>query len=601
MENLDYGIIGNGKTAALISRNGSLDWCCLPNFNSSSFFAKILDDEKGGEFSIEPEGNYTVSQNYIRKTNILKTVFESEEWKFELIDFMPRYKTDNGIYHTPSEIIRYFIVLKGNPIIRIKYSPKPNYAKSIVKYEVEEKFMKHYTRSGKYESLYLYSGMNLKDIAEGRTIKLEDESFILLSYNEKLAEVNQDYIRIEYERTKVYWMGWLSKSHIASNYREHIERSSLVLKLLSYQKTGAILAAATTSLPETIGEVRNWDYRFCWIRDASMTIHILSRLGHYSVARRFLQFILDIIPYKDEKIQIMYGIEGKKKLKEEELHHLSGYKNSKPVRIGNAAYMQKQNDIYGVLMDVIYSSMLIFKNTLDNVEELWTVVKTLAHHVENNWSKNDSGIWEFRTEMKHFTFSKILCWVAMDRAAKIAVKLNRNDYAKDYSKLAAKIKKNILDNGIHPEWQALTQYYGGGSMDAANLLAENYGFLSADDPLYIRTVEKSYERLCVDGLMYRYKDSDDFGIPKSSFTICSFWMARSLYKIGKKDLAKEIFEKILSYGNHLNLFSEDIDFNSHRLLGNFPQSYSHLALIDTAMVLSGEEDWNEGKFDIFVY
>ena len=591
MNNLDYGIIGNCKSAALISSEGSIDWCCLPDFDSASIFARLLDTDKGGHFSIEPVGKYSVRQRYLEKTNILITEFSRGNNVFQVCDFMPRYKTDSGIYHCPPDIIRYIRPVSGTPKFRVHFQPRPAYAQHETKIVATEGFIKAMTTKGSYESIYLYTNLPFDKIVSAKPIELKQEAFLALSYNQKLFKPDIDWVRLEYQRTKVYWLGWLGKTQAFTKYQKEVERSSLVLKLLAYQKTGAILAAVTTSLPETIGEVRNWDYRYCWLRDASMTISILSRLGHYNVAQRFLQFILDIIPYKDEKIQIMYSINQRKRLTEKELPWLSGYENSKPVRIGNAAAKQKQNDIYGVVLDVIYESLTIFHESMNNKEDLWTVVRTLARHVENNWKKLDSGIWEFRTEQKHFTFSKILCWVGMDRAARIAKFFGKDNDARDYTYWREKIKADILKKGRDPKTNALTQFYGGTSMDAANLLAQQYGFLHHTDPVFAGTVMQTYKELSRDGLMYRYKNPDDFGQPKSSFTVCTFWMIKSLYLIGKEQQAIEMFEQLLQHSNHLGLFSEDIDFQSKRLLGNFPQGYSHIALIDTALTLSKSPKW----------
>jgi GH15 family glucan-1,4-alpha-glucosidase len=591
MNNLDYGIIGNCKSAALISRNGSIDWCCLPDFDSSSVFAKILDVEKGGYFSIEPVGKYTIQQRYLEKTNILITEYTGGENAFQICDFMPRYKTDAGVYHCPPDIIRYVRYLRGNPKVRVHFQPRPAYAQHETHIKISEEYIKGMTAKGPYESVYLYSDLPHDKIADSKPILIQKDCFLSLSYNQKLFKPDMDWVCLEYQRTKVYWLGWVAKTKVFTKYQKEVERSSLVLKLLAYQKTGAILAAATTSLPETIGEVRNWDYRYCWLRDASMTISILARLGHYSVAERFLQFILDIIPFKDEKIQIMYSISHRRRLTEKELPWLEGYEGSKPVRVGNAAVKQKQNDIYGVVLDVIYESLTIFHESLNNKEDLWTVVRTLARHVRNNWKKLDSGIWEFRTEQKHFTFSKILCWVGMDRAVRIAKFFGKEQDVKDYAYWRDQIKADILKKGRDSHTNALTQFYGSTSMDAANLLAQQYGFLSSKDPVYIDTVLHTYDKLSKDGLMYRYNSPDDFGQPKSSFTVCTFWMIKSLYLIGREKEAIEMFEQVLKYSNHLGLFSEDIDFKSKRLLGNFPQGYSHIALIDTALTLSKSPNW----------
>jgi len=261
------------------------------------------------------------------------------------------------------------------------------------------------------------------------------------------------------------------------------------------------------------------------------------------------------------------------------------------VRIGNAAVQQKQNDIYGVLLDAIYDSLMIFHPSLNNKEDIWTVVRTLARHVRNNWQKLDSSIWEFRTEEKHFTFSKILCWAAMDRAARIAHFIGKGNDAASFLKTRNEIKSDILAKGCDPTTGTLAQFYGGTSMDASNLLAQQYGFLSHKDPIYINTVLQTFKELCRDGLMYRYKTADDFGVPRSSFTICTFWMIKSLYLIGREEQAIEMFERVLQYSNHVGLFSEDMDFSSKRLLGNFPQGYSHIALIDTALTVSKSPEW----------
>lgn len=591
MKNLDYGIIGNCKSAALISKTGSIDWCCLPDFDSSSVFAKILDTDKGGCFSIDPVGQYTITQRYLEKTNILVTEYTHGGNAFQVCDFMPRYRTDAGHYHCPPDIIRYIRHLSGSPKIRVHYAPRPAYAQHPTDIEIGDTYIKAMTVKGPYESVYLYADFPLQKIADAKPITIEKDGFLALSYNQKLFKPDMDWVRLEYQRTKVYWLGWVAKTKVFSKYQPQVERSSLVLKLLAYQKTGAILAAITTSLPETIGEVRNWDYRYCWLRDASMTISILARLGHANVAERFLQFILDIIPYKDEKIQIMYAISHRRKLTEKEVPWLAGYENSKPVRIGNAAVMQKQNDIYGVVLDVIYESLTIFHESLNNKEDLWTVARTLARHVKNNWKKLDSGIWEFRTEQKHFTFSKILCWVGMDRAVKIARFFGMENDVNDYAWWRDRIKEDILKKGCDPKTNALTQYYGSDSMDAANLLAQQYGFLSHRDPVFVDTVMQTYKKLAKDGLMFRYNTPDDFGTPKSSFTVCTFWMIKSLYLIGEKQQATEMFDQVLEYSNHLGLFSEDIDFKTKRLLGNFPQGYSHIALIDTALTISQTPNW----------
>lgn len=589
MKNLDFGIVGNCSSGALISSRGSIDWLCLPYFDSGSVFAKILDDKIGGQFEIIVGESYSVEQNYIPRTNLLATKFSDGENIFEIIDFMPRYVNGSKKYYAPPDLIRYFRHISGRPEFSIFYNPRLEYASVPVKTSIGDDYIKSVTSKGEYNSVYLYSDFKHDDIIKGKSIILENDKFCLLSYNQKILEQNIERESLKLERTKVYWLNWSEKTKHYSIYGDQILRSALVLKLLSFDKSGAILAALTTSIPETIGEVRNWDYRFCWLRDASMVIRVLTNLGHKNVVRRYLSFILELMPEKDEKIQIMYGIHGEKKLTERILDHLSGYEGSKPVRVGNAAYKQKQHDIFGVLMDVIHQQFRKFNVSMADGEALWTITRGIVRVVNQSWKKPDRGIWELRDSQYHFTFSKVLCWVAIDRAIKIAGLINQQKYVDEWSKLRSKIHRDIHKKAWNAELNAFTQYYGSEVMDASNLLMEAYGFIDANDPRFIGTVELTKKELCKDGLMYRYKNKDDFGEPKSSFTICTFWMINSLFKIGRKDEAKEMFENLLSYGNHLGLFSEDIDFESKRLLGNFPQAYSHLALIETAITLTGGE------------
>ncbi len=586
MNNLNYGVIGNCRTAALVSEKGAIDWCCLPDFDSSSVFAKLLDDNVGGTFEIIVDPDYVIEQSYIKNTNILCTRFTKVEDSFEVLDFMPRYKSERNGYYYPPDIIRYFIYRSGNPSFSVNYKPALEYARHETRTKIEEDYIKSNTNSGEYDSLYLYTDLDKEDLLNNSVIDLTQDSFILLSYNQKLLKQTMELQYLQLHKTKAYWIDWAYNLPSFTQYQKEIVRSALVLKLLSYDKTGAVLAAVTTSLPETIGDIRNWDYRYCWIRDASMVVRVFTKLGHLNTVRRFVNFILDILPDKNEKIQIMYGINRQKILTEETLDHLSGYENSKPVRIGNDAYTQKQNDIYGVLMDVIYHQFKIFATSLENSEFLWTIVRSIVRIVEDNWHKPDKGIWEIRTEEKHFTFSKVLCWVAVDRGISLARIIRKEKYAKQWQLLAEKIKEDIYINAWNEEVRSFTQFYGSIDQDAANLLMEPLGFIKASDEKYVLTVRAIQKNLCREGLMYRYKNKDDFGVPSSSFTVCTFWLINSLNAIGEYKEAKDLFRKILSYSNHLELFSEDIDFETKRLLGNFPQAYSHLALIETAINLS---------------
>jgi GH15 family glucan-1,4-alpha-glucosidase len=589
MNNLNYGIIGNCRTAALVSETGSIDWCCLPEFDSASVFAKLLDEKKGGQFAFQVDDSYKISQVYVKDTSILKTAFSSPDASFEVYDFLPRYLKKDKSYHTPPELIRYLKVTKGTPKLKVDFNPKLEYALGNTEIFIKENFIVGLTEADEFDTLFLYTSLDKEAIANSKEMSLTEDAFFLLSYNEKIELPDMESVSLDLETTKHYWLNWSSKTPKFGVYDDMILRSAMTLKLLSYDKTGAILAAATTSLPETIGEVRNWDYRFCWIRDASMVVKVISKLGHKRMIKRYLQFIIDLIPDKNEKLQIMYGINKEKQLTEKHLTHLSGYKDSKPVRIGNAAYAQKQNDIYGILVDVIYQELLKFKSDLDNKEELWTITKGIAWVVGKHWQEPDKGIWEFRTEDRHFTFSKVLCWVAIDRAIKISKLFDKSSKLERWKTLEIAIRTDIMENAWNEDMQAFTQSYNSTDLDASVLLMETYGFIEAKDPKFVSTVKAIGEHLTNDGLLYRYKNKDDFGLPSSSFTICTFWYINSLFKIGQEEEAKQQFERLIGYSNHLGLMSEDIDFKTKRLLGNFPQAYSHLALIETAINLSKAE------------
>lgn len=586
MENLNYGVIGNCRSAALISERGSIDWCCLPDFDSPSVFSKLLDEHKGGHFNIEVPGNYIISQKYLGNTNVLCTQYSSEEGCFEVIDFMPRYKTTEHDYFNPAEIYRYIRYISGFPVLSIDYQPKFNYAAEEVSHVVEDDHIRTYSKINPIDCIFLYSNFNLEDILKNRRIEITEHSYLLLSYTQKLIPIDLERVYLEYQRTKVYWLNWNNRSKKYNLYSEQINRSLLILKLMSFHPSGAVLASLTTSIPEVIGEERNWDYRFCWLRDASMSIETLFNMGHYVTAKSFLNFIKNIIRSKHDIFQIMYGIRGERKLTERILPYLEGYMGSKPVRVGNAAYIQKQNDGFGYMLDVIYKYYKHFPGTLDEIEDIWEIVRHTILIISTHWEKPDKGIWEFRYEEKHFVFSKVMCWVAMDRASKIAELLNKKNYAEDWKNIAHDIKEEILVKGWNESMSCFTQAYGDECLDASLLLLDEYGFIDSSDERFRSTVQAIKNNLFKDGLMYRYIRPDDFGQSSSSFTICTFWLIKALFNIGQVEEAKQIFDNILTYCNHLGLYSEDIDFKTKRLLGNFPQAYSHLALINTAILFS---------------
>lgn len=576
-----YGIIGNCKTAALIHETGSLDWSCLPNFDSPSAFAAILDPE-GGHFRVSCPSPVKTEQIYIPSTNILETRFDDGENAFAVIDFMPRYREGNSYRH-PVEIHRILRPLKGSPVIQISFQPRLNYARGETSVKQRASVI---TTSNGLESLFLYSSLPLQDIVEEKPIPLQKDHFLLLAYHEKIESPSFGYSWDMFEKTKEYWETWSSHCRL-SLYSEAVLRSALVLKLMTYEETGAIIAAPTTSLPEIIGEARNWDYRYCWLRDASLMLEALKSIGHFEEARDFIHFLLKLFESKQMKVQIVYGIDGRTNLEEKILGNLRGYKYSGPVRIGNKASETQQNDIFGEMLNAIYLYYVHyqFEKITDDV---WSLVKFLVNTTAREWHLQDAGIWEFRHQKAHFTFSKILSWVALDRGIKIARHIGKDYAHQAWQPIADRIRRDIEEKGWNPQKDAYTQVYHSSNFDASLLLMNRYGFIAKEDPRWISTVLRSEEALVKNGFGFRYTSADDFGKPKNAFIVASLWLAKALHSIGETDRARRLFENVLANTNHLGLLSEDIDPETGELLGNFPQAYSHMAVINTAKLLGQE-------------
>ena len=586
--NLNYGVVGNCRTAALVSARGTIEWMCLPDFDSPSVFASLLDRRKGGCFGFDVAEEYRISQAYIPHTNILATTFSAAEGEFVILDFMPCYRSRRDEHYMPPELYRYVRWVRGRPRLRVHYAPAPDYARGRTEQTVTPEFIESHSLSDPKNRLYLYASLPLGKIARREEIVLERDEFFLLSHNEKVIPVDIEREKLEYCRTLVYWLNWTNRTKRFTYYNDVIERSLLTLKLMSYYN-GAVLAALTTSLPESAGDVRNWDYRFCWLRDASMSIETLFKVGHPGVAQRFMRFIQSTFTADRDSFQIMYGIRGERQLTETILEHLSGYKGSKPVRIGNDAYHQRQNDSFSYLMDLIYQYYRLVPGPLDEIEDMWELVKKIQANVMQEWRKPDKGIWEIRGEERHFVSSKVMCWVALDRGARIARMLGKYDCEKRWQQKAGLIRRDVLERGWKEELQSFSQTYDNTALDASLLLMEPYGFLDADDIRYHKTVKAVKAALMHNGLMYRYNSEDDFGMPSSAFTICTFWLVRALFVTGEKAEARCLFDEVLRYGNHVGLMSEDLDFDTKEQLGNFPQAYSHLSLVNTA-ILFAEED-----------
>lgn len=564
----------------------------MPYFDSPSLFAKILDTQKGGSFKIEGVDTLRTSQEYVRFTPILKTRVETKDGVFEVHDFMPRFIIDADHYYCPAEIHRSVHVVSGSPKIRISLDIRPNYGANGCSIEKHDDYIKFLSDGGEYHSYYLYTDADYADILERREFVLNRRMYFVLSYHQKVRPFNADRAYVEFERTKSYWLGWAYRTNLPEKYSGLIIRSLITLKLLMYHRTGAVIAAPTASLPETVGKDRNWDYRYCWIRDASMIVELFARLGHVRSSTRYMNFILDRMLLKNDGVSVMYGIHGEKILKEKILGHLAGFENSKPVRTGNDAHVQTQNDLFGELIDAIYTYFELHADTSFYFDqELWTAVRSLVNWSKKIWAQPDNGIWEYRGGIQHHVFSKLMNWVAMDRAGKIATMINKKDFAADCVREAAKIKEEILAKGWNEKVGAFTMYYGSDHADAAVLLMLHYRFLPKNDPRMVKTVDFCFRELVRDGFAMRYTADDDFGRPENAFLISTFWMVNALYLVDRRKEAKEIFDRAVKSVNHVGLMSEGIETATGRQTGNFPQGYSHMAFIQTALLLETDYEW----------
>jgi len=584
----DYGIIGNMVSAALIARDGSIDWCCLPRFDSPSIFAAILDDEKGGRFGIEPRSHFESSQSYLNDTNILQTVFQTETGTITLTDFMPCYRRTDGRLVQFNEIHRIAECTRGEIDLKVTFQPKPEYATvdpslDITKYGVAV------TGGGTHVALSSSAPFKTFGDKATATVKLRrgDKAAFVLRHNSDrplTGVINNSLNKLA--RTKAYWQQQAEGCVFSGPYRDYIVRSYLALHLLVYSPTGAIVAAPTTSLPEEIGGERNWDYRFTWLRDASLTLNAFSALGHKEEAIGFMKWLLKVCAKCGPKAQILYDIDFGDPLDERILDHLEGYRESRPVRIGNAAYNQRQLDIFGEVLEAAYNYVNI-GGYIGNKD--WILLETFVDAACELWPEPDSGIWEVRGGPFHFVHSKVMCWVAVDRGIRLAESLGRTEKVSYWQKAAEEIRNDILSKGWNPEKAAFTQHYDTDALDASALLIPLFGFLPVSDKRIESTINHVTEELSWNGLLRRYRtDETDDGLKGSegAFLWCSFWLVRNLLRLDKLEEATELYQKLLGYGNHLGLLSEMVDPVSGEALGNFPQALTHLAVIITGLELT---------------
>ncbi len=591
---LDYGLIGNCVTCALVKKDASVDWMCYPTFASPSILARLLDTAKGGSLQIEPLGRHTSTQRYLPNTGILETRFETENASFSVYDFFPRYRSVNVQKRLVEEnrLVRLLVRHHGTPKLRIRTDVRPDYAREQAVW-IEDNGT---YREREHPELRLGSSLSHAQLFDQQPIELKTDAFIALGHIPNTRRLTVAHCKKLLHATKRHWEKWVKSLTLPTQNREPIVRSAITLKMLTYRKTGAMLAAATTSIPEETGTSRTFDYRYCWVRDATMAADALKKIGREQEPKALLEFLMNH-GLQNDFVQIMYGIEGETKLSEEELPHLDGYKHSRPVRIGNAAYNQVQHDIYGELIDTMFLYFVYYGFEPKMKEKHWRFLRYLVHQIKFSYERPDSGIWEFRGQQLPFTYSKFMCLVGVNRAIQIAIHYKRFDLAQEWVDLNEEIRQSVLGEGYNIDVDAFTMYYGGKNMDAALLLMAYYDFLPPDDPRLVNTVRKIHAELGNNGLLQRYTIPDDFGQSKSAFLVCSFWLVDALYYIGEEQQARELYAKLATHTNHLGLYSEDIELATGEQTGNFPQAYCHIAQINTAILLS---EWSQRrkKFEI---
>jgi len=580
----DYALIGDCETAALVDRNGSIDWLCWPDFSSDACFAALLGNEDNGYWRITPaDGKWKTTRRYRPHTLILETTFEHAEGSFRLIDFMP-------VRQRTSHIVRIVEGIRGKVDLRMEMALRFDYGRTVpwvtrIKDGVR-------AIGGPNQAVLRASvpmhGENLKTVAEF-TVSCGDRVRFCLAYG---SSYKPNPRKIDAERTlkdcDCRWRRWAQRLKYKGKYRDAVERSLITLRSLIYRPSGGMVAAVTTSLPESIGGVRNWDYRYCWLRDSTFTLLALANGGYFNEAAAWQDWLLRALAGSPEQVQIMYGLKGERQLLEWEAGWLQGYENSKPVRIGNAAAGQVQLDIYGEMLDCFFHAQhYLGRRTSDQ----FRVLVLLLEHLETIWHEPDEGIWETRGAPQQFTYSKMMAWVAFDRAVLLAAQLHYDAPVEKWKAIRDTIHSEVCAQGFSEKTNSFVLAYGSDQLDAALLLMPVVGFLPGSDPRVKGTVEAIERDLMSSGLVKRYETSSvEDGLPAGEgvFLACSFWMVSALKAIGRVKDARRLFARLLKMSNDLGLLSEEYDVERRRLVGNFPQAFSHIALVNAAFDLENK-------------
>ncbi|WP_162426698.1 glycoside hydrolase family 15 protein [Pontibacter pudoricolor] len=594
----DYTLIGNARAAALVSKNGCIDWCCLPEFDSPSVFAAILDRDQGGHFSISPVGNYSSEQRYLPDTNVVETIFETSDGKARLLDaFTAQTEKDKKRNLFPDhELMRIVEGISGTVEFRLEYVPKTYYGKHTPELQDRQKLGIHFIwKENSYTLLSTLppGQLTVNKIIPGCatanfSVSPGEQVIFSFSHSAQSPAIVPELKTTAPERmqqTIDFWKNWIGQCTYTGLYKEQVRRSALVLKLLTYAPSGAIVAAPTTSLPEKPGGERNWDYRYCWLRDASFTIRALLKLGFEEEANAYMHWILHATQLTRPKLQVVYNVFGHASLPEQIISWLKGYADSSPVRIGNGADKQFQLDVYGEVLDAVFAYSPLLKKVDRDTKKF---VLGLGNIICDSWDKPDNGIWEIRSSIIQHTHSKVMAWVGLDRLIKLTENYKWHDAPiEKFRKTAARIRENIEQFGFNEEINSYTHELKGCKVDASLLTLSLAGYCDPASPRMVATTKLIQERLSENNLLYRYLNRDD-GLTgnEGAFGICNFWLIENLARSGKIEKAMVLFETIVACASPTGLLSEEIDTETFELLGNYPQGFTHIGLINAAFAIN---------------
>lgn len=586
----DLAIIGNGQTAALVDRSGAIVWCCWPRFDSPAVFCSLLDARRGGHFTVAPKDRFDTTRRYIEETNVLETTFSTGSGIMSLTDLMPAPDDLGNGRGLPHRILRRVECHGGEIELAVEFAPTFDFARASGRLQSHPRGA---LATGPGGRLSLVSPVALSErggtsLTGGRRLRKGDALWFILSHGPardapRQLETDAGEADDELERTVGYWRDWSRRCEYVGPHRDLVLRSALALKLLVFQPSGSLIAAPTTSLPAEIGGERNWDYRFTWLRDAGLVLDALQQLGYHRESMRFIEWLENLCQCGDRTVQILYALDGSPAPAEETLGHLDGYCRSRPVRTGNGAVAQIQNDVYGHVLDAV---LLCYERMPRRLEpQLWDLLRRLTDAAAAHWNVPDHGPWEIRGPRRHYLYSKLYCWAGLDRAIRFAERLDLPGNLERWRRERAALREAVLTRGYDAHVGAFKQSFEGMALDASALTIPLVGFLPASDERVRSTVRLIRERLVEEGLVYRYRMDDGLAGSDATFTLCSFWLVSNLALCGDGKAAAEHFAHVCGFANDLGLLSEQIDPRSGAMLGNFPQGFAHLGLIRAALHL----------------